>query len=56
MVSMLNMPPDLWRISGSVGWRATPELLFKAEYNYTSIDDDSVDGRHLFGLGASYRF
>ena len=48
--------PDLWRLSGSLGWRATPELLFKGEYNYTSIDDSRVDGQHLFGLGVSYRF
>lgn len=48
--------PDLWRISGSLGWRATPELLLKTEYNYTFINDSRVDGQHLFGLGANYRF
>lgn len=48
--------PNLWRASASLGWRASPDLLFKGEYNYTSIDDSRVDGQHLFGLGASYRF
>lgn len=48
--------PDLWRISASVGWRATPELLFKTEYNYTFINDSRVEAQQLFGLGVNYQF
>lgn len=52
----IEWSPDLWRISGSLGWRVTPELLLKTEYNYTFINDSRVDGQNLFGLGANYRF
>lgn len=48
--------PDLWRLGASVGWRATPDLLIKSEYSFTSIDESGTDGQHLLGLNATWRF
>ena len=48
--------PDIWRVGVAIGWRVTPELLLKTEYNFTQLDDPTVDDQNLFGLGVNYRF
>ena len=48
--------PNLWRVGTAVGWQVTPDLLLKAEYNYTSFNTLAVDAQNLFGLGVNLRF
>lgn len=52
----VEFSPDIWRIGFAVGWRVSPELLMKAEYNFTRLDDSRVSDQNLFGLGLNYRF
>lgn len=52
----VEFSPDIQRVGVAVGWRVTPELLVKAEYNFTHLEDSRVSEQNLFGLGANYRF
>ncbi len=50
---------DLWRLSLGLGYRFSPNLLFKAEYSFergTEVSGATRDHEDFFGFEAAYRF
>ena len=50
---------ELWRLSLGLGYRFSPNLVFKGEYSFErgrQINGDSRDHEDLFAVEAAFKF
>jgi len=53
----IDWSPDLWRAEVSMGWRITPDLLFKGQFAYNHTNSRlEGPGERLVGLGFGWRY